>query len=90
MTLFDERKKLRVLAPVLPVKVPQLEPECYEMVLREFLSGDVDGFRRLVREWSPDLYRVGGLITHTLERLYRKVRYPSVFYFNHFLFYANF
>uniref|UniRef100_A0A914VKR4 Vacuolar protein sorting-associated protein 41 homolog n=1 Tax=Plectus sambesii TaxID=2011161 RepID=A0A914VKR4_9BILA len=72
VTRFDERKKLRVLAPVLPVKVPQLEPECYEMVLKEFLAADIDGFRRLVREWSPDLYRVGGLITHALERLYRK------------------
>ena len=37
---FDQFQQLKELAPYLPTRDPQLEPECYEMVLLAFLKGN--------------------------------------------------
>ncbi|VDM74321.1 unnamed protein product [Strongylus vulgaris] len=54
-TLIAESPPLQFL----PTSNPQLEPECYETVLQAALYNDVDLFKRLVQQWSPELYRTG-------------------------------
>ncbi|KHJ99848.1 hypothetical protein OESDEN_00187 [Oesophagostomum dentatum] len=53
----------------LPTSNPQLEPECYETVLQAALYNDVSLFKRLVQQWSPDLYRTGFVTGMTLKRI---------------------
>lgn len=67
---FERHNQLKQIAPFLPVQDPQLEPECYQSVLLDFLKDDFVGFKDLVFQWSPDLYRTGALINETLKRLY--------------------
>lgn len=47
------------LAKYLPVKDPQLEPECYQCVLIAALHNHPVLFYNLVKVWNPDLFRVG-------------------------------
>ncbi|VDM57001.1 unnamed protein product [Angiostrongylus costaricensis] len=57
---FERAHFCTLIAQVfLPTSHPQLEPECYETVLQAALYNDVDLFKRLVQQWSPDLYRTG-------------------------------
>uniref|UniRef100_A0A915JDG6 Uncharacterized protein n=1 Tax=Romanomermis culicivorax TaxID=13658 RepID=A0A915JDG6_ROMCU len=67
---FERHNQLKYLAPFLPVHDPQLEPECYQSVLLDFLKDDFINFKNLVFKWSPDLYRTGALINDILRRLY--------------------
>lgn len=74
MTKFEQEGQLKALAPVLPTTNPQLEPECYEMILSEFLRDDVRGFKKIINSWSPDLYRVGAIIKEAIDKLYQSRR----------------
>lgn len=79
VTKFEQLGMVKALSPVLPTKDPQLEPECYEMILLDFLRNDVKGFKKKINEWSPDLYRVGAIINETLNKLYQCTRVVSNF-----------
>lgn len=47
----------------------QLDPHIYEMVLYEFLKMEPEGFLKLVKEWSPQLYNVPAVVNAVLEHL---------------------
>ncbi len=49
VTKFEQVQELKEMAVYLPTRDPQLEPECYEMVLLAFLRDDVHGFRKLIK-----------------------------------------
>lgn len=70
VTTFERHRQLKKLAPYLPTQDPQLEPECYQAVLLDFLEDDVPAFKEFITKWSPDLYRIGAMIDETLRRLY--------------------
>jgi hypothetical protein len=65
---FERHGSLRLLVDHLPLRQPQLEPECYEMCLIELLQHDLPKFSQIVVSWPPELYRVAAVITHTLDR----------------------
>ena len=56
---FEEHHHVLKLVPVIPTKSPQLEPECYEVILTSALICKPMLFKKLVHMWNPDLYRVG-------------------------------
>ncbi|KJH48985.1 hypothetical protein DICVIV_04884 [Dictyocaulus viviparus] len=66
---FERARVCTLIAQFLPTSHPQLEPECYETVLHAALYNDVELFRRLVQQWSPNLYRTGSLSGMTLRRI---------------------
>ncbi|ETN86670.1 hypothetical protein NECAME_16201 [Necator americanus] len=66
---FERSCLCTLIAEFLPTFDPQLEPECYETVLQAALYNDVDLFKRLVQQWSPNLYRTGFVTGMTLKRI---------------------
>ncbi len=59
MNAFEQEQQVFLLAGVLPIHDPQLEPECYESILLTVLDRDANIFRRLIQLWPPEIYRVG-------------------------------
>ncbi|VDK40617.1 unnamed protein product [Cylicostephanus goldi] len=69
ISAFERSRLCTLIAEFLPTSNPQLEPECYETALQAALYNDVDLFKRLVQQWSPDLYRTGFITGLTLKRI---------------------
>ncbi|KAJ1359668.1 hypothetical protein KIN20_018451 [Parelaphostrongylus tenuis] len=74
---FERARVCTLIAQFLPTSQPQLEPECYEVVLQAALYNDVELFKRLVQQWSPDLYRTGSITGMTLRRIQELVTSQS-------------
>uniref|UniRef100_A0A914D3T3 RING-type domain-containing protein n=1 Tax=Acrobeloides nanus TaxID=290746 RepID=A0A914D3T3_9BILA len=67
---FEEHHHVLKLVPVIPTKSPQLEPECYEVILTSALICKPMLFKKLVHMWNPDLYRVGAIIDKIIKRMH--------------------
>lgn len=67
---FATVHQLRSVSPYVP-RSPEctLDPHVYEMILYEYLKLDSQGFRKLVKEWSPSLYNTCAVINAVLEHL---------------------
>uniref|UniRef100_A0A1I7YG52 Vacuolar protein sorting-associated protein 41 homolog n=1 Tax=Steinernema glaseri TaxID=37863 RepID=A0A1I7YG52_9BILA len=74
---FERHNKILLLAPYLPINNPQLEPECYELVLTSSLFSSVKLFKHFVTDWNPDIYRVGAIIDMTYKRYNRVQDIPE-------------
>ncbi|XP_070520756.1 vacuolar protein sorting-associated protein 41 homolog isoform X2 [Cardiocondyla obscurior] len=66
---FARVHQLRSISSYLPRGDVILDPLIYEMVLYEYLKMDPDGFLRLVKEWSPNLYTVAAVVNGVLAHL---------------------
>lgn len=55
---FDRHGQILKLVPVIPIKDPKLEPECYETILRTALYARPKLFKAIVGKWDGELYRV--------------------------------
>lgn len=63
---FEQNNVVLQLAKYLPVRDPQLEPECYQCVLIAALHNHPVLFYNLVKVWNPDLFRVGRCFNYSL------------------------
>ena len=67
---FKQVGALRLIAPHLPIgPETTLQAALYELVLKEYLETDSEGFLALVRAWPPSLYSTSTLIKATIDRL---------------------
>ncbi|VDK80996.1 unnamed protein product [Litomosoides sigmodontis] len=66
---FEQNNVVLQLAKYLPVKDPQLEPECYQCVLIAALHNHPVLFYNLVKVWNPDLFRVGAITDMAMKRI---------------------
>jgi len=66
---FAQVKRLKALAPYLPCGDIKLDPAIYEMVMFEFLKTDTEGFLKLVRTWSSDIYNIAAVVNVVIEQL---------------------
>ncbi|ELU13950.1 hypothetical protein CAPTEDRAFT_174173 [Capitella teleta] len=66
---FAQIQQLKVIAPYLPQKDPNLSPSIYEMVMNEYLLTDHIGFQKLIKEWPTDLYSIQTLVNAVLDKL---------------------
>uniref|UniRef100_A0A0N5D511 RING-type domain-containing protein n=1 Tax=Thelazia callipaeda TaxID=103827 RepID=A0A0N5D511_THECL len=64
---FEQNNVVLQLAKYLPVKDPQLEPECYQCVLTAALHNHPVLFYNLIKVWNPDLFRVGAITELALK-----------------------
>uniref|UniRef100_A0A0R3RXB1 RING-type domain-containing protein n=1 Tax=Elaeophora elaphi TaxID=1147741 RepID=A0A0R3RXB1_9BILA len=66
---FEQNNVVLQLAKYLPVRDPQLEPECYQCVLIAALHNHPVLFYSLVKVWNPDLFRVGAITDMAMKRI---------------------
>jgi len=66
---FAKLQQLKTIAEFLPSGDFKLDPAIYEMVLFDFLKTDNEGFLKLVRRWSSDLYNTTAVVNAVLEHL---------------------
>uniref|UniRef100_A0A1I8EKL1 Vps39_2 domain-containing protein n=1 Tax=Wuchereria bancrofti TaxID=6293 RepID=A0A1I8EKL1_WUCBA len=66
---FERNNVVLQLAKYLPVRDPQLEPECYQCVLIAALHNHPVLFYNLVKVWNPDLFRVGAITDMAMKRI---------------------
>jgi hypothetical protein len=66
---FAAIKKLRVIAPFIPVERPRLSRAEYEQVLAHFIAEDHEGLLATVKRWPADVYESRNVITAVQDRL---------------------
>ncbi|KAM3727480.1 Vacuolar protein sorting-associated protein [Dirofilaria immitis] len=66
---FEQNNVVLQLAKYLPVRDPQLEPECYQCVLIAALHNHPVLFYNLIKIWNPDLFRVGAITDMAMKRI---------------------
>ncbi|EFO27178.2 hypothetical protein LOAG_01303 [Loa loa] len=66
---FEQNNVVLQLAKYLPVRDPQLEPECYQCVLIAALYNHPVLFYNLIKVWNPDLFRVGAITDMAMKRI---------------------
>ncbi|VIO99680.1 Vacuolar assembly protein VPS41 homolog, putative [Brugia malayi] len=66
---FEQNNVVLQLAKYLPVRDPQLEPECYQCVLIAALHNHPVLFYNLIKVWNPDLFRVGAITDMAMKRI---------------------
>ncbi|VDK80649.1 unnamed protein product [Onchocerca ochengi] len=75
---FEQNNVVLQLAKYLPVRDPQLEPECYQCVLIAALHNHPVLFYNLIKIWNPDLFRVGAITDMAMKRIIHENMKPLI------------